>query len=184
MKKFVYIVIIVVTGFTILTFAEQKQSVVKPERELLNVGIFDSRAVTVAYVHSGLLKEKMRKMQKEMERAKADGDTKKVERLEKQPIAWQKKIHRQGFGTAPIDDILENIKDALPGIAKQADVDVIVSKWDIVYQNPTARLTDITDEMVKPFDPDEKTLNIIKDLKGKPPVSEKAIEEHESGKSY
>ena len=37
---------------------------------------------------------------------------------------------------------------------------------------------------VKPFGPDEKTLNIIKDLKGKPPVSDKAIEEHENGESY
>ena len=49
-----------------------------------------------------------------------------------EPEVWarRKQSHRQGFSTAPVDEILEHIKDDLPKIAKKAGVGSIISKWD------------------------------------------------------
>ena len=49
-----------------------------------------------------------------------------------------------------------HIKDKLPGIAKKAGVDVIVSKWSISYSTPVAEFVDVTGLLIEPFQPDEK----------------------------
>ena len=36
----------------------------------------------------------------------------------------------QGFSTAPVTNILEQIKDKLPAINNKAGVSVLLSKWD------------------------------------------------------
>lgn len=89
-------------------------------------------------------------------------------------------MHKQGFSTWPVDDILERIKDQIPEIAKQAGVDIIVSKWDIVYQLPGVEFIDVTDLLVMPFAPDASTLDLIKSLREIEPVSLEELEELES----
>ena len=77
--------------------------------------------------------------------------------------AGQTKLHMQGFSTASVSEYLEHIKDKIPAIAKQAGVDVIVSKWDLAYQSPDAEFVDVTDLMVKPFNPSEKVLKMVEE---------------------
>ncbi len=55
-------------------------------------------------------------------------------------------------------------------------MDIIVSKWDITYQNQSVEIKDITKEMVQLFKPDTKTLNIINDLANKEPIPEEALQ--------
>jgi hypothetical protein len=78
-----------------------------------------------------------------------------------------------------VDNILETIKAKIPEIAKQADVDVIVSKWDIVYQRSGVGFVDVTHLMVKPFDPDEKTLKIIQETQKQDPVPLEKLKKHD-----
>ena len=87
-------------------------------------------------------------------------------------------VHKQGFGTWSVDNILDNIKGKIPKIAKQADVDVIVSKWDIVYQRSGVEFVDVTDLMVQPFDPDESTLKTIQEVLKRAPVPLEELENH------
>ncbi|MDD3142946.1 MAG: hypothetical protein PHG32_01995 [Candidatus Cloacimonetes bacterium] len=94
--------------------------------------------------------------------------------------ALQQLMHKQGFSTWPVDDILERIKDQIPEIAKQAGVDIIVCKWDIVYQLPGVEFIDVTDLLVMPFAPDASTLDLIKSLREIEPVSLEELEELES----
>ena len=68
--------------------------------------------------------------------------------------AMQKRLHEQGFGTAPVDDIIARIEDKLPDIAKEAGVDVIVSKWTLTYRSPAAKFVDVTGLIAAEFDPD------------------------------
>ncbi len=87
--------------------------------------------------------------------------------------------HEQGFGTAPVDDIIARIEDKLPAIAKQAGVDVIVSKWTLAYRNPTARFVDVTDLLAAEFDPDEETWKGIREIVETEPVPlDQLKEEH------
>lgn len=144
----------------------------------LRVGTFDSRAVAVAFIRSAMLEQDLKQMMKEHEEAKAAGDEEKVKKLEAQGQARQEQAHRQGFGTAPVDEILQRIKDKLPAIAKKSSVDVIVSKWVVTYSTPGARFVDVTDLIIEPFDPDERTKRIIRELRAKPPVPPDEIEKH------
>ena len=102
--------------------------------------------------------------------------TKKIKELEAWGPAQQAKLHKQGFGTAPVQDLLKHIKGDIPKIAKEAGVDIIISKWDVVYQNPSIELVDITNEIVKPFNPSEKTLKSIRSIQTHPPVAEEVLE--------
>ena len=63
-----------------------------------------------------------------------------------------------------MDDILARIEDELPGIAEEAGVDVIVSKWTLTYRSPKAKLVDVTDLLAAEFDPDEETLKSIREI--------------------
>ena len=72
-----------------------------------------------------------------------------------------------GFSNAPIDDILLQVKDKLPGIAQQTGVDVIVAKLD--YQKPDVITVDVTDQVVALFHPNAKTLKTIAELRKRDP---------------
>jgi hypothetical protein len=110
----------------------------------------------MAYVRSEAFERRFKGLKAEYEKAKATGDQKRVEELEAQGREGQELVHKQGFGTWPVDNILDTIKEKIPGIAKQAGVDVVVSKWHVVYQRSGVELVDVTDLMVEPFDPDEQ----------------------------
>ncbi len=137
----------------------------------IRVGIYDSRAVVIAFAHSEFngIDAKMA----EMEKAKAAGDTKKIAELQTWGPAHQAKLHRQGFSTASVDDILEHIKDNLPQIAKDANVIVLVSKWDkkTLKRYKSAELIDVTDLITAQFKPNEKVLKTIEQIKKKKPIA-------------
>jgi len=146
--------------------------VAPPKQMKTCVGIYDSRALVAAYINSAQFNRIMKAKMAEMKKAKSSNNTKKIEELEEWGKTQQAKVHRQGFSTAPVDDILEHIKDDLPQIAKDADVIALVSKWDKktlkIYKS--AKLIDITDLIVAPFNPNEKQLKTIEELKKEKPV--------------
>ncbi|MGD0516386.1 MAG: hypothetical protein ABSA26_02530 [Thermoguttaceae bacterium] len=143
----------------------------KTAKAKLRVGTFDSRAIAIAYVDTDDFKQALKKMKEEYKKAKADGDEKKAKELGAKGEAQQQLLHTQGFSTASVGEYLERVKDKIPAIAKEVGVDVIVSKWDMVYQSPDAEFVDVTDQLVKLFKPDEKMLKIGEDLKNIPPIS-------------
>lgn len=157
----------------------QGQSIDKSKKALLRVGVYDSRAVAVAYAHSSLFADTLKAQKKELEEAEAKGDQSKIRELRARGRALQQELHLQGFGTAPVHEYLDTIKDKLPEIARQGDVDVIVSKWAIDYVVPEAAMTDITDRLIEPFGPDQRVRNIIRDLENKAPLSKEEILAHE-----
>jgi len=144
----------------------------------VRVGTFDSRALALAYYRSEGFRRQMREMKAEYEKAKAAGDEKRVKELEAEGPAHQELAHKQGFSTWPVNDLVERIKAKIPEIAGQAEVDVIVSKWDVVYQRSGVTFVDVTDLMVKPFDPGEPTLALIRQLQTHAPVPLEELTNH------
>ena len=145
----------------------------------LRVGIFDSRAIAVAYANSEDHDRFLKGVRAEHERARADGNEDRVAEIEAEMSALQDLRHKQGFGTWPVDDVLERIEDLIPDIAADAGVDVIVNRWDLVYQAPAAEFVDVTLAMVAPFDPDERVLQIIEQMRNVAPLSIEEIEAHD-----
>lgn len=146
------------------------------------VGTFDSRAVATAYVRSQAfsryLREQRASVDAAIERARTAGDVRLVADLERLGPAMQKRVHQQGFGTAPVDDILATIQARLPAIADKAGVDVIVSKWSLTWRRPAAQLVDVTDALVAEFAPDAKTLEVIRQLVATDPVPLDQLRDH------
>lgn len=147
------------------------------EKPLVCVGVFDSRAVALAWGRSDD-NDVTGDLMAEYEKAKAAGDTDRMKELEKEGHRRQDVIHKQVFGNEPIDNVLAIIEKDLPKIAEDAGADILVSKWEIAYQKKSAKFVDVTSQMAQLFDPDEKTLEIMKQLLDSPPVPTEQLEEH------
>ena len=149
----------------------------------LRVGTFDSRAVALAYYRkfcrSPEFVARLKKLKEDRDRAKAAGDNEKAQKLEAEGRAMQEHSHGQVFGSAPVDEIVAKIKDQLPEIAKQAGVDLIVSKWSLTYRSPDAEFVDVTEPLAKLFQPDEQTWRMIRnDLPKHQPLSAEELKKH------
>ena len=178
LKMTCVVLTIALAGLAVHSPVGVQQLQAKANASQVRVGVFDSRALAMAYYRSEAFKLKMKEMRAEYEQAKAAGDEERVKELEAKGPAEQELAHKQGFGTWPVDNILEMIKEDIPEIAKQAKVDVIVSKWNIVYQESGVEFINITDFMVKPFNPDEKTLKTIEEIQEQDPVPLEELKDH------
>lgn len=132
----------------------------------LRVGIYDSRAISIAYASSKYnpVAEKM----KELKAAEAAHDTTRVAELKAWGESLQQKLHWQGFGRYPVDDLLACIQPELPRIAREADVDVIAAT--VEFAAPGVEVVDITNRLVEPYHPPERAKKWIADLKHVPRV--------------
>ena len=122
-----------------------------PER----IGIYESRAVAVAYAGSEAQVTKMKALTTRMKQARESGDTNTMMQLEAEGRAWQSKLMRQGFGTAPVDDLLAEIGNELPMIQQTAGVTRFISKWNKaeLKRHPQAAQVDVTMRLVDAFQP-------------------------------
>ena len=82
----------------------------------------------------------------------------------------QRRMHEQGFSTGSVAGIMAKIKDKLPGVAKQAGVQAIVSKWELNYQATELEVVDVTDELVALFHVSDKGKEWVKSIRTQPPL--------------
>lgn len=144
-------------------------------RKKLQVGIYDNRAIAVAYARSmhNPVNEKM----KEFEEAKAASDTTRMKELEAWGGKHQRQLHRQGFSRVPVDDLLAHVKDKLPEVAQRAGVDVIA--WLCDYTSQRIEMVDITKELVLLFEPSEETLKTVDEILKIDPIDLDVLEQHQ-----
>jgi hypothetical protein len=170
---------LILGGLVALGCLTAEASTTTQEAPAVVVGTFDSRAVAVAYVRSDAFGERLRALRAEVDAAEAAGDAELAAELAARGPALQTEVHRQSFGTAPVDEIVALIEDELPAIAAAAGVDVIVSKWVLAYRGPRARFVDVTDLLAAEFDPDPETLEVIQDLVAMDPVPLEQLDGHD-----
>ena len=82
----------------------------------------------------------------------------------------QRRAHEQAFSTGSVAGCLAKIKDSLPAVAKQANVQIIVSKWELNHHAENVELVDVTDELVALFHPSEKVLGWVKSCRNHAPL--------------
>ena len=158
---------VIAIAFTTLTPTVRAQSNVT-ER----IGIYDSRAVAVAYAGSSFQQAKMSDLVSQQKKAKAAGDKREIARLEAEGRAWQAQLHRQGFGTAPVDDLLAHISNELPKIQTDASVTQIISKWNQpeLKRHKNAEQIDVTMKLVDAFHPSERQRQHAIEIQKKKPA--------------
>jgi len=159
----------VFVGVTILAVCAMLLAL-QPAPAKVRIGTFDSRAVAIAYARSAMFAPILKSWKDKYEKAKAE----KNEAVIKECEAWGPNYHKlqmlQGFSIASVADIMEKVKESLPKVAQEAGVDMIVSKWELAYQNPSFEIVDVTSYLVKIFNPDDQTLKIIEELSKQPPI--------------
>ena len=133
-------------------------SVTPPANSKERIGVYDSRAVAVAYAGSAVHNKSLSVPIAEHQKAKAAGDRKRLAELELEGAARQTLMHKQAFSTAPVDNILEQIKAGLPAIMEKAGVSALVSKWDkdSLAKHPSAELVDVTSALIDAFNPNDR----------------------------
>lgn len=136
------------------------------------IGVYDSRAVAVAYAGSSFQQAKMNRLVSRQKQAKAAGDKKAIARIEAEGRAWQATLHRQGFGTAPVDDLLTNISNELPMIQADAGVTQLISKWNEpeLKKHAGAEKIDVTMKLVDAFHPNERQRKHAIEIQTKKPA--------------
>lgn len=158
------------------TVAAQKE---KAAVSQLRIGTFDSRAVAFAYARSDMFEEWLDELTKKAAEAEAAGDSIRVKELGDQAKNEHALRSKQVFSTFPAYDILERIEAEIQKIATEADVDVIISKWEIVYQRPGIKFVDVTELMVQLFGLDEDAQTNLQQLLQQEPIPLSEIGEHE-----
>ena len=135
-----------------------EESGTKTSDAKMRVGTYDSRAIAVAFVGSEAFSKWMGDLKVENNKAKVAGDQKRIAELGAEAAARQKLMHKQGFSTAPVDNILDQIKDRLPMIKEKAGVNALVSKWDKagLTKYKDAELVDITMALVDALNPNDR----------------------------
>ena len=135
-----------------------RESASAPAGARERIGVYDSRAIAVAFAGSEVFNEWMSALAEEHAKATAAGDQKRVAELEAEAAERQKLMHKQGFSTAPVDNILEQVRDRLPAIKEKTGVSVLVSKWDtdMLAKHSATERVDVTIELIDAFNPNER----------------------------
>src|SRR5262245_60841213 len=139
------------------------------------IGIYDARAVAVAYAGSAFQEQKLNDLKEQFRRAREAGEATKVSRLEAEGQAVQAQLHRQGFGTAAVEDLLTHIATDIPAIQETSGVTCLISKWNApeLGKHPKAERVDVTMQLVDAFHPNELQRKRAIEIQKKPPVRTK-----------
>lgn len=149
------------------------------DKQFPRIGVYDSRAITVAYTNSRYNDGIMVKKSTEKKKAEKAGELEKARQIDEWMTWFSIHRHSQGFGTTPVHDLLEPIQKKLPQIAREAGADVIVSKWDLDYTSPDIQIVDVTDRLVRAFEPKPEAYSTIEQIQKIEPLSMEEIVRHE-----
>ena len=168
-----YLAITVVVALAMSLTGSAQSSGVAPGRAAVQktrIGVFDSRMVALAYYNSPEHRRFMQQFMSDLKQAKAENNQTRVKELEFQGPALQNLQHYQVFSSASIPNITEKLAAALPNVAQQAGVSLIVSKWDVAFRGPDVEYVDVTDALVQQFHPDERVQKWIAEGRTKDPL--------------
>ena len=127
------------------------------------VGTFDRPSIVVAFYRSPMWSAKLKDALAERDKAKAAGDQKRVDELNKWGQDQQDLAHKQLAGEAPVDNILEMMKPMLATVEAQAKVASIVP--EVPGADKTAATVDVTDLLLDQLQADAQTRQMVEQLR-------------------
>lgn len=138
------------------------------------IGVFDSRAVAVAYYQSKFsnAQETFGSLHARMKEAKDKDDKKAIEKIEREGMLRQAFMHEQGFGRGSINNVTETMKDKMAQLAKSEKLSAIVSKWELVFSGVDVVSIDVTEKIVDFFEPNEKIKSMMKEIMQSEPIKD------------
>lgn len=144
----------------------------------LRVGVYDSRAIAVAWANSTEFADTMKPVEAEFRQAKAAKNDQRMKEIDEQMKSRQRRAHEQAFSTGSVAAIMDKVKDRLPDVARQADVQLIISKWELNHHAPGVELVEVTDKIVALFHVSERGLKWCQEIQQKAPLAPEKIPAH------
>lgn len=142
------------------------------QKQALRLGVYDSRAVYVAWFNSPLAESPIPALQKRMKDAKERNDSKAVAACEREGLLRQAMSHERGFGTGSIRAIMTRLATQLEQIVATEKLDLVVSKWELNYAGADVVTVDITEKIIAAIGVPEKMKNIAREMENHPPVED------------
>jgi hypothetical protein len=112
----------------------------------------------------------MKPIMADYQKAKEAKDEKRLKTIEARMKLQQRRLHEQGFSTGSVIGIMTRVKESLPAVAKEAGVDIIVSKWEVNYQSSNIEVVDVTDKVAALFHTSERGKQWLQQIPKQPPV--------------
>ena len=136
------------------------------------IGVYDSRAIAVAYAGSPVHEQRLAAATAERRKAREVRDAAAVSRTEAEGQAQQKHLHRQAFGQEPVDDILAQIPAEVAAVRKVHHIAVLVSKWDeaALAAQRGREIVDVTEALVDALRPNARQRQRALEIQASPPA--------------
>lgn len=139
-------------------------------RKIIRVGVYDSRAIAVAYANSREYQNLMKLVELDYAQAKNASNVTRMNDIQKRLQATQRRLDDQTFSTGSVAGVMAILKSSLPHLAREAGVDIIVSKYELNYQSLNVETEDVTDKLVALFHTSEQGWKWAKEIQQKPPL--------------
>ena len=143
------------------------------DRIVEKVGVYESRAVALAWGRSQQHDQMSKQLMSDFKAAEAAGNKQQMKRWKKEGSARQERLEKQVFGDQRIPDIIARIESELPTVRQQTGVTTIVDRRDAPKGAATV---DVTTNLVALFQPTDKTLKMIDEIQKHKPL--KSIPKH------
>ena len=166
-KHFTFIVAaLFVAGTLVIPCSMQAQK----KSPVLKIGTYDSRIITFAWSRSDFFKERMAKMGQQGDSANKAHDSARIKDLGVQAMSFQHLLHQMVFSNGSAGLIMQIIKDKLPELARTTGANIIVSKWELNYRDPSVEIIDLTSQVEALFQPKENIDKMAAEISAQPPI--------------
>ena len=136
------------------------------------VGIYDSRVVAYAHFWSDAETKQRNEKVAAAKALRASGDTEGLAVRLREIAELQQRCHLQVFSTAPATEAMATLQPRLTALQQELGVQRFVSKWDdaALKTIPATSRVDVTDRLVREFKPAAAKLQVIEEIRKKPPL--------------
>lgn len=167
-KSLIVAALVAVGAVAVLNRAEAQPGGNVPVQAKVRIGVYDSRCIAVAFASSKHLAALVDPKWAERDAARKAGDTKRVAELEQWGNDHQVMMHCQGFSRAPVTDLLKPVDSGVQKLLAEKGLSAIVFECNATA--PGVEVVDVTDDLVTLYEPNAKTLAIVRDIKSKDPL--------------
>lgn len=136
----------------------------------VTIGTYDSRVIVFAYTRSDFFKTHQQIFAKQSDSASKAKDTARIKELSVHAMSYQHLLHQMVFGTCSISAIIDLVKERLPELAQKEQVSIIVSKFEIPFQDASVKSVDLTEAVAQLFHPTEDIKSMSDEIRKSDPV--------------
>lgn len=138
----------------------------------IRVGTYDSRLVALAYYNSKDYDKFIADFNRQYKLAESKKDSTTIKKMLVKGPVLQRMMNDRIFGKGSVNLILDNYKDKIDAVGKANNVNMIVSKWEVIYKTPGIEFVDLTWKIMAIWNPSEQVIKWAKNGEKELPIKD------------